>query len=872
MAYDLKDILRDIAKGLYYFVTHRLLWLSVITIILFAILLSRLFHLQIVEAETFRLTAPARTGTVSRNIPALRGTIYDRHGRPLAINELSYVVKMDPSVRISNEALLALTLLFEQNGEDYVDSFPISREEPFNFTISGTTDLQIQRREYRWKADMAIPNPEYATAQESWDFLRNQFDIDPELSNEDARRIMNFRAKIFEQRFLGWAATYEPMPIVFAHNVSPITIAVIEEQNYFFSGLFIDIQAQRVYPAGRYMSHMIGYLRPITATQLEANEHLGYTAQDLFGRAGLELSMEHSLRGTPGRESFEINAAGRRISAPIRYEEPTPGGRIFLTIDLELQMEAFYVLENALAEAVIGRLLHNNRAEPALSIHDIFISFVNAHNLDIRAVLEAEEDCYAFPMRQYILTRFPDATAHTLENRRRIQSIITEGIDRRRISPAMMLLTLLGTGQITDTCGTVAERLLSQPATAQAILIEKIRAREITPQQMNVDPATGSLIITCTDTGAVLAAVTYPSFDNNRLVNNFDDEYFTHINSLDPTHPMINRPFSEARAPGSSFKMFTAAAALTEGRISPSATIQSRGAFTAAGNPPVRTWNRTGHGRINVSQAIAISCNYFFAESAFRLSDRGRDVQQGIETMNRYMDFFGLNSPPGVEIGCHVLNLRAAGFEGNPMAGPDFKRFRHLSVNPFAPASSLVWTAGDTSQISIGQGYSNYSVAQLVRGISAIANRGVNYYLHLVGHIENFEGSTISRTEPRYTQHDIEFQESTWDAIIEGMRLVTEPGASGTAIGTFAQLRPHIRVAGKTGTSQSGLPGRLYHSSFGAFAPYGDPQIAVFCIIPFGNTSAYRQISAQITRDIIAITLGLHLEPEHPEELNALRR
>jgi len=334
---------------------------------------------------------------------------------------------------------------------------------------------------------------------------------------------------------------------------------------------------------------------------------------------------------------------------------------------------------------------------------------------------------------------------------------------------------------------------------------------------------------------------------------------------------MINRPFMEARAPGSSFKMFTAAAALSEGRIAPNTRIQSRGAFTAAGNPPVRTWNRAGHGNITVSQALAVSCNYFFAESAFRLSDRGRDVQQGIQTLNMYMDFFGLNSPPGVEIGCNVLQLRAMGFEGNTMAGPDFKRWRHLSVNPFAPASSLVWTAGDTSQISIGQGYNDYTVAQLVRGISAIANRGVNYYLHLVGHIEDFNGNVISRTEPRYTQHEIEFVDSTWDAITEGMRLVTEPGAGGTAVGAFASLRPHIRVAGKTGTSQA-VAGRLYHSTFGAFAPYGDPQIAIFCAIPFGTTTAYRQISAQISRDMIAIALGLHLEPQHPEPLNTLRR
>jgi len=159
----------------------------------------------------------------------------------------------------------------------------------------------------------------------------------------------------------------------------------------------------------------------------------------------------------------------------------------------------------------------------------------------------------------------------------------------------------------------------------------------------------------------------------------------------------------------------------------------------------------------------------------------------------------------------------------------------------------------------------------MVRGMSTIANRGVNYYLHLVGHIEDVNSNIISRTQPTYAQTDLEFSDSTWDAIIEGMRLVTEPGASGTAVGAFQDLRPYIRVAGKTGTAEQ-VGGRLSHSTFGAFAPYGNPQIAIFVAIPHGTTNAYRQISAQIARDMIGVALGLHNEPEHPEPLNTLRR
>ena len=875
MRYELKELARDTGKLLYRFFSHRILWLLVVTAVLFYLLLVQLFGLQIVEGTVNPFGAPPpRTGYVSRSLPALRGTIYDRHGRPLAVNELSFVAKMDPSVRITDEALLQLALLFEHNNEQYVDSFPISRTEPFEFTITGTTEAQIRAREYRWKADMDIPNPRTATAQESWEYLRNrQFNIDPELSNEDARRIMNFRSMIFEQRFLGWAATYEPTPIIFAYNVSAETIAAIEEQRNLFTGVFIDIQTTRVYPAGRYVSHMIGYLRPITAQQLEQNQHLGYTAQDLFGRAGLELSMEHSLRGTPGRERFEVNAAGRMISAPVRYVEPQPGDRVFLTIDLELQIAAFYALENALSEAIINRFTLRHHTEQPLTPEQAFISFVNAHSLDVRRVLDADPSCLAYPMRYYIIARFPDANINTMYGRNRINSIIVDGIERRQISPSMMLLTLIGTEQITDPDGTVEARLIAQPNSARDVLIDKIRAREITPQLLNLDPSTGSLIITCIHTGAVLAAATYPSYDNNRLVNNFDNEYWLRINTLDPTRPMVNRPFREARAPGSTFKMFTATAALEAGVISPTSRIHDRVVFTAAGSPYLRCWHSGGHGNINVAQAIAVSCNFFFAEAAFRLGNAGpttsRTTAQGIETFNRYMAMFGLNDFTGVEIGDHPIDFRNRGFAGSTMASPDFKRHIVSHSDPFAAAYRLSWFDGDTVQAAIGQGFVNHTAAQMVRGMATIGNRGVNYELFLVAHTEDFNGNVTSRTVPTPMEHGIEVADSTWDVIIEGMRLVIEPGAGGTAVNAFRGFP--IRIAGKTGTAEE-VRGRFSHTTFGAFAPLEDPQIAIYVNMPFSSTQAHNQLATRVAREMIGVTLGLNNQPEHPEPLNNLRR
>jgi cell division protein FtsI/penicillin-binding protein 2 len=866
--YELREFSRDLWKLFLKTISNRVLWLLVIAAILFYVLLSQLFELQIVRANSF-VAPPAQVRYVTRPSPAQRGTIYDRHGRPLAVNIPVFVAMLDPSVVITNEALLELAYLFERNGERFVDDFPISREEPFEFLFTGTNS---EWQEFRWKDDMAVPNPREATAEETWEFLRGQFGICETLSNEDARRIMNFRAPIFQQRLLDWN-NYTPVPFVVAYDISPQTKAAIEENNLIFSALFVDVQTLREYPAGRYVSHMIGYLRPITAEQYERNAHRGYSAFDLFGRAGLELSMEHHLRGQPGLQTFEVNSAGRRISEPVWEVMPEPGNSVFLSIDLELQIQAFHILEEALSEALIRRLNFDRGNTQAVTPEVALMSFVRGHHLNLRAVFDAEPDSHAFWMRQYITARYPDANPRNSESVLRIQNIIIEGISGRFISPAQFLLTLIGTGQISDDEeNSISAQLISRPQTAREILILKIRQRELTPHMINIEPSTGSVVVVCTRTGDVLAAVSYPSYDNNRLVNDFDNEYFAHINRLDPTHPMTNRPFMETRAPGSTFKMFTAVAALEEGVIGPNTRIFDGVRHTASGGAhAVRCHSSAGHGSINVAQAIAVSCNFFFAECGFRLGNSrhpSRSTLDGITTFNRYMEFFGLNDPTGVEIGEVHQQFVNAGYLGNTMASPEFKAYRERSVNPNVPESDLRWRDGDTAQISIGQGYSDYTPAQMARGMLIIANRGVNFPLRLVRTVENYAGMPVVRNIPTPIESEITISDSTWDAVHEGMRLVTHPGAGGTGVNVFRNFP--IPVAGKTGTAEQAA-GRFSHTAFGAFAPLNDPQIAIYVNVPFSAQRAYTQIAAHVARDVIGVAFGIDNQAEHPLPLNTLR-
>jgi len=833
------DFIADSSKLILSFLTNRVILLIAATTVLFSILLAQLFYLQVVISDTF-IIPQGRTTTIVQTIQAPRGNIYDRFGRPLTVNIPAFVVTLDPSVNISNEALLELTKLFERHNEDFVNDFPMTTEWPYEFTLGGSTDAIRQRREYRWKDDMAIPYPQTATASESFLHLLEQFAINPELSREDARRILNFRCMIFERRFRS------EQVFVIATDVSMATVAAIEEQNTLFSGVNIDLRTLRKYPQGIYFSHILGYTGIINAEALATNPD--YAHDDIIGKAGLEISQEQWLRGRMGTKVIEVNPiTGRRTDTLPDITPPIPGYNIFLTMDIDMQRRTYYILKDYLTEITIRRIQSGG-----ITHQQIFSNLISAGWIPISGIMKASPESTAYELRSYVLERFPEATTRR-EDRTQIIDLLIVGIDSGHITPAMLFMAMVDMDILSD-------YNFSAP---NSFIIKKLRKGELTPQMLNIDPTTGSVVVVCIPTGAVLAAVTYPSYDNNMLANRINAEYFYRINVDDPTSPMLNRPFVEARAPGSTFKMITAAASLEAGVITPTSTIFDRVAFTRAGRPAAHCMSRAGHGSINVVQAIAVSCNYFFFETAFRL---GNNPLQRIEVLNRYMEFFGLNERTGVEIG-ELADRFNREITPNIMASPSFKAFTHLSRNEFAPRSQWDWFDGDTIRVAIGQSYNNYSSAMMARYIAQIANNGVRLPLHMIDSIRSYTGDIVMQTTPMPDDTGMVISDSTWEAIQQGMLQTTE--GRGTAINHFRGFP--IQVAGKTGTAEQ-IGTRLSHTSFGGYAPFEDPQIAVYVTIPFGETSVMPAVSTLIARDVIYAFLMPETAIERPISVNAIMR
>ncbi|MGN0395693.1 MAG: penicillin-binding transpeptidase domain-containing protein, partial [Coprococcus sp.] len=330
-------------------------------------------------------------------------------------------------------------------------------------------------------------------------------------------------------------------------------------------------------------------------------------------------------------------------------------------------------------------------------------------------------------------------------------------------------------------------------------MYRKIKKLEITPAMMALDPCSGSIVVTDPDTGDVKALVVYPGYDNNRLTNEIDEEYYKKVTE-DKTTPMYNRATMQRTAPGSTFKPLSTVAGLSENVISLGSVIQTTGSFDKI-TPSPHCWIYPGsHGTIGIASAIENSCNCFFYEVGYRLATDGNgeyNDKQGIDKLKKYASLFGFDAVSGIEL---------------PELEPQ------ISDN-------------DIVRSSIGQGTNNYTPVQLAKYVTTIANEGTCYDLSIINQIKDIDGNIVKSGE-NSIHSTVELSDSEWNTIKQGMRQVVSNHTASTAL--INQI--NVNVAGKTGTAQEDKT-RPDHGLFISFAPYEDPEVSVTCVIPHGYSS-----------------------------------
>lgn len=349
---------------------------------------------------------------------------------------------------------------------------------------------------------------------------------------------------------------------------------------------------------------------------------------------------------------------------------------------------------------------------------------------------------------------------------------------------------------------------------AYSFILKKIGNLEITPAQLALDPCTGSCVLTDVRTGEVLAMVTYPGYDNNKMSGTVDGAYYSRLLN-DQSLPLYNNATQARSAPGSTFKPITAAAGLEEGVIGLTELVTTTGEFDKV-DPPMKCWiYPNNHGPLDVVGGIRNSCNYYFGEIGYRLSlDSANNYVEslGVEAIRKYAAKFGLDRMSGVEI-----------YENPPLMTTEL---------PVASA--------------IGQGSNSYSNIQVARYLTTVANEGNLYQFTLLNKLTDSEGNQLKAYEPQLLEH-LDFKATTWNAIHQGMRDVV---SIGSARDIFRDLE--VGIAGKTGTAQEN-PLRANHAWFISYAPYTEPEISVSVNIPYGYGSSN---AAMIAKNVYRLYYG----------------
>lgn len=917
--------------------------LQFIFIALFSILIHRLFVLQIVNgqkyAEDFELQI---TRTIREH--NTRGNIYDCNGEVLAYNELVYTVTMidDGTYASERERQLSINSVIycvmkklNENNEQINNELKIEvgTDGNYVYTVSG-------RALARFKADIfgesdpddMTPEQVNMSANDMIQFLAGnskfalygtgksfyseeelqKYGLPKEYTDEEVLTIVGIRYMLSLNEYKKY------VPITLARNVSDKTVAYIMENNQSLIGIDIGQDWERTYTGGEAFSHILGYVGKISSEEMEkyADSDRDYTPDSIVGKSGIEQYMESELQGLNGEKQIVVNNVGKVVGEKNIIKETVSGKDVYLSIDKDLQIAVYHILEQNLAGIISSNLINTKKfdknhisdtSDIRIPIYDVYIALVNnsiiqlsdlycadATELErhIAKVLEEKKGEVLNSLKEELLNGNTDYSRLSEEMQEYISYItgkieilnessidkeddvykrwkdksgisvkefLTYAIENGWIAAGFIdseqgyfttdemfvllieniekkiaddnefekilfkwllfedrikgsdICRLLYDQQILSVADDDYEKLVSGQIDAFSFMKKKIEQLEITPAQLALDPCSASAVVVQQETGKILALVSYPGYDNNRLANQMDSAYYNRLLN-DKALPLYNRATQQLTAPGSTFKPITVIAGLQERVISPDSSVLCDGVFDKV-FPNLKCWKHTGHGNvINAPTALQYSCNDYLCDIAYRLGTiNGMEYTDNaaLESLQEYSKLFYLDKKSGVEIA-----------ESQP----------HVTDAYGIPSA-------------IGQGTHNYATVQLVRYVNTIASRGNVFQLSLVKGIADTNGNFVENNA--VLENKVELPDSVWDTVSSGMV-------------QFAQNNSVLRdmeisIAGKTGTAQESKS-RPDHALFVGYAPAETPEITIAVRIANGYGSSN---STAVGKDIFNYYFGL---------------
>ena len=936
-----REIIDRIKEAIDYILRSRLIVLIVVFCLTSSVLVGRLFYLQIVKGEDYLENYELQIRR-TKEIAATRGNIFDRNGELIAYNELAYSVTIEDRIptdtssdkknEILNAVLDKVLTIVEKNGDSVIDSFGIILDSSGEYQFAETNEtlrLRFVADVYGqpYVDDLKLEQREQSAGEIMHYLCSERYGLDDE--NHDPAYIL----KMVNMRYaMGLNSYQQYLSTTLASDVSNETAAAIMENQDSLTGVNITEDSLRRYPDGEYFASIIGYTGKISQEEYDAldeDEKKRYSLSDIVGKSGIEQTFDSVLKGEKGKQTFYVDNLGK-VTDIVSTADPKAGNDVYLTIDKNIQITAYKLLEEKLAGIVLSKLANVLDYDPSVAADtkDIIIPVGDAYNAFIaNGIIDmdhfgnenagaAEQAVYAaFTSRkESVLSELlsqlndPQAPAYRdLSNEMQaymdyvcdtvlkestglllsdeidpqdetqiawaknetisLYTYLNYAISRNWVDTTklgnstyssseevyqglvayleeylretsqfdkLLYKYLIKSGGITGAqiCAIAYEQgvlpmdenayngLLSGTVSAYGWLYNKIETLEITPGQLALEPCSGGIVVTDPNSGDVLACVSYPGYDNNRLANTMDSAYYNKLNT-GLARIFYNRATQELTAPGSTYKMISAAAGLEEGVVSTGTSIYCNGVFdTVTPSPTCWIYPNGGHGSLNVVQAIQHSCNIYFYQVGYDLSmdaEGNYDSDIGKDKLAKYAGMFGLNETSGLEI---------------PEAQPNISN--EYSI-----------------QSAIGQGNNNYTVSQLNRYVTAVANNGTVYDLTLIDKTTDSNGKLIKDYEAEVSHTIDGLSQTTWDALHTGMERVIASTASFYGI--------DFTMAGKTGTAQHN---ELHadHVLFVGYAPADAPQLSIAVRITYGYNSGY---AAEIGRDIAKV----YFNPDAAQEV-----
>lgn len=909
------DLFREWVKNT---LKSRVFWLGIVCTLFLAVLVVRLFRLQILDGAAYYDSYVSRTKK-EITTTATRGTIYDRNGVVLAGNEAVYNLTIKDTSDYTkangdfNEMLLRLIDIVRKYDGTIVTELPIIIDESGKFAYSGkdsairqlirdvygTSYIEEKSKEgedvYSYDAETVMKR----LMNISYNFT-TRWSRAEEISKEDALAICNIRYAMRLTTYAKYKST-----VVCSDISTELQAAILENQEELL-GVEVEQSERRVYPDGVYFSNILGYTGRPSTSELETLQESdpSYEATDMIGKDGLEQYYESELSGTKGTDTVYLNNVGQ-ILETIDSVASIRGNDVYLTIDHDLQVAVYHIVEQRLADILVGKLtIEDFEADDStlanefqIPVKDVYYQMFNNNILDERhftddgaseaerqilSLFEAEstlairhileeltegasiqseltedmqdymEYVYTFLKETEVITTsaidtsdptftawkngessfyeflvyaiskgwvdsskldtetaYSDASEVLSQIISYCENNLTSNIGFRnliykkliqseQLSGNLVCLALIDQGILDTDSQSYSELQNGDAQTAFSFIREKIGNTELTPAQIALDPCSGSAIVTDTTTGSVLALVSYPGYDLNKLSGTVDAEYWNKLIN-DQSEPLYDKATQVRIAPGSVYKLVTTSAGLEEGVIDSSEYINCIGTFDKLDHPRCWIARESGgeHGPLNTAGAIAQSCNFYFYEVGYRLSLNANgeyDAELGLAQLRKYAEKYGFGEKSGVEI---AENLS--------------------QISTEYPVTS-----------AIGQGTNNLTAISLARYVTALATDGTLYTFRLLDKVCDANGNVIEDLAPE-SEHIEGISQETYDVMREGMYGVVH--GAGTTANAFTGLQ--IDIAGKSGSVQENLS-RANHANFISYGPYNDPKISVTVSIPHG--------------------------------------